>query len=307
MTKAQTYIIGVDAGNTKTTIAVLNTTTGKTRILKGKAGGIHSGDHVTPVANIMHTLTAARITPAQIASMHIGMAGIDSDATLDDVFARFGKHLPKVKFSISNDILIALRSGTDHLPAIALIAGTGTNCMGITDKGTTAQAAGVNYILGDEGGGYWIGRELLRAAVRGADGRGKQTAITKLILKHFKITNIQELAERVFALDDHKRDIAALAHLLTDELVASDSVAKAIASQAVEELVLNVVSVAKKLKLTKHAVDLVVVGSIIHHHAYIQKKFRAAIRAQLPKAHVTLPTCSPEIGALKMAQENLEN
>lgn len=307
MPTSRKYIIGVDAGNTKTTLAILNQSTGKVRLVKGAAGGIHSNDLTTPVKNIVQALKRAHVTPAHIASMHIGMAGIDSDETLDDVFRLFNKHLPRVKFSISNDILIALRSGTEHLPAIALIAGTGTNCMGITDKGVTAHTAGVNYILGDEGGGYWIGRELLRAAVRGADGRGKPTEITKLILKHFKITTTQQLVDDVFSLDDHKRDIAALAHLLTDELVQHDRVARDIANRAVDELVLNVTTVAKKLKLSKHPCDLVVVGSIIHHHAYIQKKFRAAIRRQLPKAHILLPTCDPVIGALTMAQENLED
>ena len=44
-----------------------------------------------------------------------------------------------------------------------------------TRSGRAARAGGWGYVLGDEGSGYWLGRQALRAVMRAADGRGPAT------------------------------------------------------------------------------------------------------------------------------------
>lgn len=297
------YYIGVDAGNTKTTIAISATTGGKIRIVKAPAGGIATADILTPLNTIRKALKATKIPRSSIAGMHIGIAGLDSQKTLDTAYVFFEQHFPKTKFSISNDVINALRSGTEHLPAIALIAGTGTHCYGLTQKGKVAQTAGLNYLLADEGGGYWIGLHLLKYAARSADGRFPRTIIKDLIFKHFTIKDIHELPEKLFALKNHKRDIAQLAHYLTDELVAKDALARRLATHAAQSLALNVTTVAQRLNLNKQQVDVVLVGGILTGHQYIQKKVITLIKKSCPKATIIIPTTTPEIGALELAKD----
>lgn len=52
---------------------------------------------------------------------------------------------------------------------IVLAVGTGAVAVGLLD-GRTARADGFGLLLGDDGGGAWVGREALRAAVRGHEG-----------------------------------------------------------------------------------------------------------------------------------------
>jgi N-acetylglucosamine kinase-like BadF-type ATPase len=148
---------------------------------------------------------------------------------------------------------------------------------------------------------------MLRYAVRSADGRMPKTAIEDIIKKHFKLKNIRDLESTVFGLENHKRDIAQLAHYLTDDLIKSDKAARELAHHAAEQLVHAVTAVAKRTHLTKKAFDLVAVGGIINGKATtIQKAFTAQIKKVCPKAHITYPDCPPEVGAVKMALEHLE-
>src|SRR5215217_1934342 len=52
--------------------------------------------------------------------------------------------------------------------------------------GRNARAGGHGYLLGDEGSGYWIGREAVRAALRAADGTGPPTVLAALVQEAFE-------------------------------------------------------------------------------------------------------------------------
>ena len=45
-------------------------------------------------------------------------------------------------------------------------------------RGEAARAGGWGHMIGDEGSGYWIGREALAAVMRASDGRGPATRLT---------------------------------------------------------------------------------------------------------------------------------
>jgi glucosamine kinase len=60
-------------------------------------------------------------------------------------------------------------SSTPWAGGILIIAGTGSNIIGRTAGGTLHRAGGWGPVLGDEGAGYWIGLEAIRAALRALD------------------------------------------------------------------------------------------------------------------------------------------
>ena len=75
---------------------------------------------------------------------------------------------------IESDLLAAFYSGTFHDDGIALIAGTGAVGARIAGRSAlprwpTEQAG----CLGDEGSGFWLGREVARAVAAALDGRGQ--------------------------------------------------------------------------------------------------------------------------------------
>jgi N-acetylglucosamine kinase-like BadF-type ATPase len=116
---------------------------------------------------------------------------------------------------------------------VSLIAGTGVACLAVPPSGPPRMVGGHGYLLGDEGGGFWIGREGLRAALRAREGRGPETGLTSLAQARFG-----DLAGVPVRVHDDVRAVNAVAQFATDVLgaAASDAVAESIVGAAADEL-----------------------------------------------------------------------
>jgi len=87
------------------------------------------------------------------------------------------------------DLLGIFHSGT-HLPdGYAMVAGTGTAAVRVVGGRLDQVAGGRGWLLGDAGGGYWIGHQVVRAVVAALDGHGPPTALTKHLLANLQITD----------------------------------------------------------------------------------------------------------------------
>jgi hypothetical protein len=127
-----------------------------------------------------------------------GIAGVDRDdeaKTVGAIMRRIGQ---KSRVLVVNEALIALVAGARDAPGVVIIAGTGSIVYGRNAGGEAARAGGWGHIIGDEGSGYWIGREALAAVMRAADGRGPQTQLTRNILTHFDVADISRLPRIVY-------------------------------------------------------------------------------------------------------------
>ena len=75
---------------------------------------------------------------------------------------------------------------------ILVLAGTGSIVLGRSARGRWARAGGLGPLLGDEGSGFWIGREWLRA-------RGGALAQRRFATQPDAVASIAALAPRVLA------------------------------------------------------------------------------------------------------------
>jgi N-acetylglucosamine kinase-like BadF-type ATPase len=89
----------------------------------------------------------------------IGITGLGSIKKIEEYFL---KAFPGAKLSIGTDVALAYRSEFKDGEGIYLYAGTGSIAVHITKTGEEISIGGWGYLLGDEGAGYWIGREALR-------------------------------------------------------------------------------------------------------------------------------------------------
>jgi glucosamine kinase len=139
----------------------------------------------------------------------------------------------------ADEVWVCDDSVTSHAGAlslgtgVSLAAGTGVACLAVPVLGSPQILGGHGYLIGDEGGGFWIGREGLRAALRGHEGRGPQTALTALAEARFGALDSVPVR-----LHDDDRAVNAIAQFAGDVLVASatDAEAEAIVDAAAAEL-----------------------------------------------------------------------
>jgi glucosamine kinase len=84
---------------------------------------------------------------------------------------------------LEHDLLGMFHSGTAALDGYVLIAGTGTVAARIRRGRLDRVVGGKGWLLGDAGGGFWIGHAVARAVVASLDGQAPDTALTELMLE----------------------------------------------------------------------------------------------------------------------------
>ena len=69
-----------------------------------------------------------------------------------------------------------------------MVAGTGTAAVRVVGGRLDQVAGGRGWLLGDAGGGFWIGHQVVRAVVAALDGQGPPTVLTERLLTTLEIT-----------------------------------------------------------------------------------------------------------------------
>ena len=87
-------------------------------------------------------------------------------------------------FLVVNDIELIMAGGTPDGWGVALISGTGSNCLGRARDGSIARVGGWGALMGDEGSGYALGARALRVAGQAFDGRAEAPALLDAALRH---------------------------------------------------------------------------------------------------------------------------
>src|ERR1043166_1293116 len=161
------HVLGIDAGGTKT-VCLLADAQGHT-VSEGRGPGanLHAAGELA-VEKVLHEVMDTAIgdraiTPAAIC---VGIAGVDREDEARIVTATMRRTPRHSRVLVVNDALIALVAGARDAAGIVVIAGTGSIAYGRNVAGEAARAGGWGHMIGDEGSGYWIGREALTAVMR---------------------------------------------------------------------------------------------------------------------------------------------
>jgi glucosamine kinase len=102
---------------------------------------------------------------------------------------------------LEHDLLGVFHSGTAALDGYVLIAGTGTVAARTRAGRLDRVTGGKGWLLGDAGGGFWIGHAVARAVVAALDGQQQDTVLTGLVLGAMGIkADTDTLAGRAEAL-----------------------------------------------------------------------------------------------------------
>lgn len=295
-------VIGIDAGGTAT-VTYLADADGRV-IKEAQAPGANlqsDGEHGVErvLAESIAKVVDGR-TP--VAAICVGMAGVDRPedlAVMNGVLARVARNASAV---IVNDALIALEAGVPGGPGTVLIAGTGSIAYGRDATGRAARAGGWGYVLGDEGSGYWLGRQALRAVVRAADGRGPGTALTPRVLAHYGVQSPQDLVRLMSGGGARPAAIATLAREVEAAADDRDAVAQRLVSDAARQLASAAESVVRRLDLAR--APLLLSGGILVGFERLRSAVIAEITRRLPTIVPTLLTAEPASGAVRLALDH---
>jgi N-acetylglucosamine kinase-like BadF-type ATPase len=163
-----------------------------------------------------------------------GMAGItnpESKKIVAQVFQEFGIKKEKMMLLPDAELNLQLIEGD----GIMLIAGTGSICLGKKNN-TVYRVGGLGRILGDEGSGYYIGLQAIKAALAAEYGWGPATSLSTHLKEFFTTPELKKIILPLNLQEISPALIAQIAPLVFQQAHAHDTVAQTIIEQAAHHL-----------------------------------------------------------------------
>lgn len=300
------HVLGIDAGGTKT-VCYLADAEG-TIVGEGRGDGANLQAHgELQVEKVLHAVIEEAYGDRSVvpAAVCIGIAGVDradDDRIVRGIMRRFGFRRHTL---VVNDALVALVAGIGEQAGVVIIAGTGSIAYGVNGDGYAARAGGWGSLLGDEGSGYWLGRNAMVAVMRASDGRGPKTRLTPLVLEHFQVAQPAALVPAVYDLRTRGKAMAALGPIVERARAEGDVVASDLMRAAAAELSLAAASVIERLEMRGLAFPIVLAGSMFRLIPWLVDDVTRRLAEVAPRAAVTRLVAEPAMGAVQLALREL--
>jgi N-acetylglucosamine kinase-like BadF-type ATPase len=296
------HVIGIDAGGTKTMCLLADESGRIVGEARGGGANLQAAGELEVEKVLHHVMDAAigdrAIRPEAIC---LGIAGVDrpeDTAAVQGIMRRIGY---QAKIVVVNDALVALVAGAGEGEGGVVVAGTGSIAYGRDASGRAARAGGWGYLLGDEGGGFWIGRAALMAVVRQFDGRGPATLLTPMILDHLDLSTPKQLIHEIYYRDVHRHTIAGIAGLVQRAMEQHDAIAAEILARAGAELASAAASVIGRLEMRGRAFPTVLAGGIFRGIPWLAGDVTRRLSEIAPRTAVHRLEVEPAAGAVRLA------
>ncbi|WP_338675061.1 BadF/BadG/BcrA/BcrD ATPase family protein [Streptomyces sp. SCSIO 30461] len=302
------WVLGVDSGGSGFRIALAPVGSGVVDLCGGDAivseepvrtgpAGIDAAALLERLLPTARTLLGRAGAPGPDA-IAIGAAGM---ATLGDELravlpAALGSGLGANAIALAADAVTAYVGALGQRPGVVVAAGTGMVALG-TDLATWRRADGWGHLLGDRGGGAWIGRAGFEAALCAHDGRaGGSAALLARLEKVFGPPD--QLPGLLYPRSDRPALLASFA-----PEVAACAVDDPVASRVLEDAAGHITAAAAAVcpPPTAGECEVALTGGLFKLGEPLLAPLSAALSRRLPHARLVAAAGDPLAGALTVA------
>jgi N-acetylglucosamine kinase-like BadF-type ATPase len=189
----------------------------------------------------------------------------------DDKEALLAQILRTDKLIVTHDGLIALSGATAGEPGIITIAGTGSFAFGRNSAGEARRAGGWGYIFGDEGSGFDITRQALRAALRFEEGWGPPTALRDVLLQASGAPDANGALHLFYTREFPRSRVATFAQLVDQAAVDGDQVAIQILNNAAQQLASLTASIRRQLWKEGEPARVAYIGGVFRSKLILER------------------------------------
>jgi N-acetylglucosamine kinase-like BadF-type ATPase len=296
--------LAIDAGGTKTRCLLADesqvlgrATTGSVKLMR--VGEAEASTRLQ--AMLAEVAATADVALTDVSQTCIGLAGLSIEAVREWAERELRKSVGG-NLILAGDEEIALDGAFRGGPGILIIAGTGSNVLGRAPDGAMYQAGGWGPAIGDEGSGFWIGQEALRAGFWARD-RGIATILLTEIGEFWGAKSVGEIVEMANARPGP--DFPALAPIVVRCADAGDELSAAVLERAGVELAEQVALVALKMQESgrQPEIEAAYTGSVLEHIAPVRSAMVNALKTSSPSVKVVEGAVDSLEGALWRARE----
>ncbi len=288
-------IIGLDIGGTKTHgIRFEN--------------GVPVGDESAGSSNVQNVTRDeaarnlaslfGRIGGGMVSHVYAGSGGIDTEEDAAALAGLIEPHVPGAHITVVHDSRLLLAAGHSGT-GVAVIAGTGSAAWGRNADGAEARAGGWGYLLGDEGSGYWLGREAVRYSLRRMNQGLPVDQLTAALLASCGVDHPNRLIAQFHSPDTGRRFWAQQARHVVEAAAAGHPASQELLEQAGQDLAGLALQVLQQLEIPG---PVILGGGLGMNVAPLQDSFRRHL-AEAGVTDVRVLDQEPVFGVLQLLAE----
>ncbi len=296
-------ILGVDGGGTKTKI-IASEYSG--HILAEAIGYsinynfIGMDNAIKNFINICNKLNLSKDT--KITSVSIGNPAMDDEVhdimadTFIECIKTYDLFDENTKYYMKSDAFMAFYGLTRGKEGVLIISGTGSMGVAIDKKGNLYTVGGWGFPTNDDGSGYYIAVEGLKAAFNYADGINPGGNLLQAALRFFNTNKARELIGILNNEKYLKADIAAFSKEVAKCAEKGDGESNMILDNAAKLLSLYAISLIRKIKSEHCTVGMY--GGVFQNNEQVRNHFTRYINKDYPNINVQFPELMPEEAAV---------
>lgn len=305
MTDAPLAVLAVDGGNSKTDVALVASNGELCALVHGptishQQVGLEAG-MARLDGLVWQAAREAGLEPARRPIAEVGvlcLAGADYPVDVRRLTRAAAALALGRELIVRNDGFAGLRAGTKRGWGVAVIAGSGINCVGIAPDGRSAAFPAVGGIAGDWGGGSSLGEDALAAAIRGRDGRGPRTLLESVVPAFFGYRRPTDVTYALYRDAIAEERLRELAPLVFETASRGDPVARGIIDHLADEVAGMALAMLRRLRLVRLDVDVVLAGGVMRAaDPALQDRIASSVTRTAKRARLRQVVAAPVLGA----------
>lgn len=300
------YVLGIDAGGTKTHCAVATT------------DGIIRGEGLAGAANhqvcgigmtkdsvwkaMQAALEVAKIGLQDISYAVLGMAGADGEEDFQILVPAMKELLGEIPFEIVNDSWIGLYSAREDGIGVVSICGTGAGHSGQNRLGEKLTLRNLDYICGNLGGGGELVEKALHYAFRSEEGTYEKSMLETAVPGVFEVNTMEQVCSVLRNKGITAEQEFKLPILVFELARKGDEVSRKLISNMGYEEGRYAAAIIRRLGMEKEEVPVVLIGSLFKtREPLLLDSYLEAVGEVANKAYTVIPEVAPVVGAIRMA------
>lgn len=218
-------------------------------------------------------LRAMDSPPKDVDVLAFGLSGFDESPEAALALAEGIRSIVRAeRVILTNDAITSYLGAMGFEPGVVVAAGTGVIALAGDESGGFARGDGWGYILGDDGGGYYVGRRGLASALRASEGRGGSESLLERATQMFGPP--AEIKRRVYSAANPVKEVAAFATEVAEAARKGDSEAKKIWADAASEAALTATSTLDRVIAPEHPASFSWTGSLFKARDLMLEPFK---------------------------------
>jgi glucosamine kinase len=211
------------------------------------------------------------------------------------------RHIPTACVHWVESEAVACLAAAGVPRGLVILSGTGSFADAVDGGAVVGHAGGFGPLLGDDGSGYAIGLDALRAAVRASQGRSAPTDLEQAACGHFDVDELWGLVDHLYGERLPRERIAAFAPTVVRLADGGDEAAASVLHRAADDLADMSRAAVRQAEWDEEPVSAVLCGGVLDGSQTLRGLVTRRLADLVPRAEPIASRFAPVVGAALLA------